>query len=378
VISITDKNPKIASEFDIIKNGGIKPCDITYGSSKKVWWICSEKHSWQAYINTRTSQNTGCPFCKNKKPTTDNNLMKMFSSICKEWDYSLNKKTPSEYLPYSNIKVNWICKFGHKWVTTISNRTRQNNNCPNCFKNESWSENYIFSVLSQYFNVIKHKDPELDIYIKDLNIGIEYDGYYHKFRYDSDIQKNKWAVENLNMLIRIREEYLPELPIHDNIIIVKQKNSNLISCQKSIIKILKILNIKGENINFNVEVFSKVRNNVPKEINKYWNPNNKTDISIAMKTHKYLWVCSICYSEYESELRYRIKKECCPFCASQKVNINNSLYTTHNYLIKYISPLNVVDPKTITYGTSKKVKFIFNSKTYDTTPRNFNRKFLGM
>lgn len=42
-------------------------------------------------------------------------------------------------------------------------------------------------------------------------------------------------------------------------------------------------------------------------------------------------------------------------------------------MIKYISNSNEIDPKTITYGTAKKLKFILNSKEYNTTPRNFNR-----
>lgn len=59
--------------------------------------------------------------------------------------------------------------------------------------------------------------------------------------------------------------------------------------------------------------------------------------------------------------------------ASQKVNNTNSLYYTHKNILKFISPENEIDPKTVTYGTGKKLKFILNSKEYNTTPRHFNR-----
>lgn len=37
-------------------------------SGKKIWWKClkNEKHIWKAAIQSRTSKNTGCPFCTRK------------------------------------------------------------------------------------------------------------------------------------------------------------------------------------------------------------------------------------------------------------------------------------------------------------------------
>jgi len=224
----------------------------------------------------------------------DMSLLESFPKICQEWDYEKNKKLPSEYLPYSNKRVSWVCKYGHKWDAIISNRTRQNNNCPVCYKNESWCENYIFLVLSQVYDVRKLKNPEIDIYIPELNVGIEYE--------------------------------------------------------------------------------SRIRNyDIPKDIVNTWSNNNSIEIEKCLKTHKYKWICDKCNSEYESSLRDRLKGMSCPFCASQKVNSTNSLASTHPHLLKYISPYNEIDPSKVTYGTGKKLKFIFNSKEYNDTPRNFSR-----
>jgi very-short-patch-repair endonuclease len=302
------------------------------------------------------------------------NLLDKYPKICQEWDYDNNDRPPSEYQPYSNKRINWVCNYGHRWSAIISNRTRQNNNCPICYKNESWSENYLFTLLSQKYKVMKLQNPEIDIYIPELNIGIEYDGYYHKSRELLDIKKNEWAKNNLNKLIRIREEYLPELPEVENIITIKQKNSSRSSTQNSFSLICSILGIDIATFDLDVDVESKIRNyNLPLDIVNSWSKNNTIQIEKSLKTHKYKWICCKCNSEYQSSLRDRLKGISCPFCASQKVNSTNSLSKTHTYLMKYISPNNEIDPDKITYGTGKKLKFILNSREYNDTPRNFNR-----
>mgnify|MGYP002234345892 CR=1 FL=1 len=40
--------------------------------------------------------------------------------------------TPDLVMPYSNIKVSWICEKGHKYEATIGNRTVNDHGCPFC------------------------------------------------------------------------------------------------------------------------------------------------------------------------------------------------------------------------------------------------------
>lgn len=56
-------NPQLAAEWHPTKNGGLKPDNVTRGSSKKVWWICEKGHEWQAIVGSR-SQGHGCPHCR--------------------------------------------------------------------------------------------------------------------------------------------------------------------------------------------------------------------------------------------------------------------------------------------------------------------------
>ena len=59
--------PQLAAEWNYIKNGSLKPTDVTCGTAKKVWWICNKGHQYKASINHRYSLNNGCPICNDSK-----------------------------------------------------------------------------------------------------------------------------------------------------------------------------------------------------------------------------------------------------------------------------------------------------------------------
>lgn len=63
-------NPKLASEWNYKKNGFLTPFDITLGSHKRVWWVCSKGHEWLTSVCNR-KRNDGCPYCSNKKYKSD-------------------------------------------------------------------------------------------------------------------------------------------------------------------------------------------------------------------------------------------------------------------------------------------------------------------
>ena len=62
--SLASLYPEIAKEWHPIKNGKLSPTDFTYGSSKKVWWICKLGHNWKTSIGNRTGLKSGCPKCR--------------------------------------------------------------------------------------------------------------------------------------------------------------------------------------------------------------------------------------------------------------------------------------------------------------------------
>ncbi len=42
--TLQSKNPTLATQWHPDKNQPLSPADVSYGSGKKVWWLCSNKH----------------------------------------------------------------------------------------------------------------------------------------------------------------------------------------------------------------------------------------------------------------------------------------------------------------------------------------------
>ena len=124
---------ELAKEWHPTKNDNLKPTDVTAGSGKKVWWICKSGHEWEATIISR-AQGTGCPYCLNRRILAGfNDLATTHPELAKQWHPIKNGDLkPTDIGAGSNKKVWWICKSGHEWETTVSNRNRYNSGCPIC------------------------------------------------------------------------------------------------------------------------------------------------------------------------------------------------------------------------------------------------------
>ena len=48
--------PELVKEWHPTKNGDLTPKDVTHGSSKKIWWLCSKGHSHYSTVSNRTSK----------------------------------------------------------------------------------------------------------------------------------------------------------------------------------------------------------------------------------------------------------------------------------------------------------------------------------
>lgn len=130
-------HPEIAKEWDYEKNIDLKPSQVSSGSGKIVHWICQNKHRWSEKVNNRTSKSQiKCPYCSNRKVKAGfNDLETTHPELAKEWDNVKNELTPEEVTYKSSKKVNWKCKLGHEWQTTVQHRGKVNGtNCPHCKK----------------------------------------------------------------------------------------------------------------------------------------------------------------------------------------------------------------------------------------------------
>lgn len=128
--------PELVKEFHPTLNGNLKPEDITYGSKKKIWWICSKNpdHYWYTIVHYRT-KGSRCPYCSNRKVTKENCIQTTHPKLCLEWNWKKNGNlSPKNFVKSSTKKVMWQCLVNpdHEWEASISNRIYCSTGCPYC------------------------------------------------------------------------------------------------------------------------------------------------------------------------------------------------------------------------------------------------------
>lgn len=110
--------PEVAEQWHKTKNGSLLPSEVISKSSTKYWWKCQLGHEWEAVVNSRTSNNSGCPFCSNQKVLAGfNDLASIFPEVAKRWHPVKNENLlPSDIVAKSNKKFFWLCDKGHSYL----------------------------------------------------------------------------------------------------------------------------------------------------------------------------------------------------------------------------------------------------------------------
>lgn len=218
----------VESEWDWFMNDklGLKPNAIIKYSHVKTWWLCKQHgHSFEMEAYKRTLHGYGCPYCAGQKVLLGfNDLQSKYPELMKDWDYSKNKGVDPSRITYgSGLKAWWCChECSHEWITAVNQRTGVNNTgCPACMMHHHISnhENQVADFIDDYMHsnypeydytmqrsisfrriyenmnvdidslssigslgndVINHLNKQLDIYIPELGLAVEYDGdYWH-------------------------------------------------------------------------------------------------------------------------------------------------------------------------------------------------------
>ncbi len=145
--SVAEVFPELVKEWDIEKNEGLSADAFSARNRKKVWWKCSNGHSWLASINTRTVHKLGCPYCAGQRIIEGRNDFKTWCEhnnpqMLSEWDYSKNTKRPEEIAKTYKEKMWWVCSKGHSWEATVYNRVN-GTGCPICNTGNNVARNKI-------------------------------------------------------------------------------------------------------------------------------------------------------------------------------------------------------------------------------------------
>ena len=144
--SLITKNPTLAKEWHPARNGSLTPGDVAAKTGKKVWWICSKGHEWEAIVSNR-GNGTGCPYCAGKAVSLDNCLQTINPTLAKEWHPARNGSlTPRDVTAKTGKKVWWICSKGHEWEAIVSNRSN-GTGCPHCYKQSRKTISMVLSVV---------------------------------------------------------------------------------------------------------------------------------------------------------------------------------------------------------------------------------------
>lgn len=220
-----DELPTLSKMWNYEKNGVNPPEFYPPSAHVFAWFKCPEGHEFNANLNhlyNRKNKNSlgweSCIECNKSnvgeyvskaKAKNSISFAEKYPQLLSEWDYDRNTRSPFEISYGSKVKINFICEFGHRWISTPNSRSI--NNCPKCnHSSTSKIEVRIYSELKSVFDDVlwrkKYQGTEIDVFLPELKIGIEYDGkYWHSQKEEQDLNKLKLLKKIGIKLIRIRE-----------------------------------------------------------------------------------------------------------------------------------------------------------------------------
>ena len=117
-------HPEIAKEAD-----GWDPTTVTAGSNKKLRWKCSNSHTYESTITSRTKTGNSCAICVNQRVLVGYNDLATthpaVAIIADGWD-------PTTVVWGSNKKKQWKCVKGHSFEASINSITSRSAGCSVC------------------------------------------------------------------------------------------------------------------------------------------------------------------------------------------------------------------------------------------------------
>ena len=380
--------PDIAAEWDTERNGR-GPEKVTIGCTKPVWWKCKYGHSWKSTPNARTSQNTGCPICSGRKVLEGfNDLATKSPKMADEWDYEKNAPLkPNQVTAHSNKKVWWKCAAGHRFKAAICTRVEYQTRCPICNRERkiSFAEKTILFYLKKCFEKVDDNvrfpwlgKREIDIYLPEAKIGIEYDGGHWHQEPKKDRGKDVLCQEHGITMIRIREESCPKYEGPAKVIIChSNRNTNgLKGANEQLLSTIAKLTNKTIPIDIDIDrdnalilencLTAPKSNNLAvrrPDLLEQWdyekNVGIKPEYVSEFSNRKIWWKCPKCHQSYLMKVVDRTgeKQSNCPICAGKRivVGINDFASRHPDLLNEWDYERNTISPQAIVSSSKKKI-----------------------
>ena len=382
--TLADEHPELALEWHPTRNTPFTPSDYTSHSSAMIVWHCGKcGHDWEATINNRVGRGSGCPVCAgNVIKSGYNDLATLNPDLAAEWHPTKNLPLTVQTVgASSNKNVWWICRFGHEYKCRVIDR-KKGVGCSECSKRfqTSMAEQTIRYYIEQHFDkVLSSYRPdyldgtELDIFIPDLQIGIEYDGQRYHNRVSRDQKKDALCTRNGITLIRIREPKCPVIERNDPTIILQDLSDDSLSAAiKELLTIVRVEPTYEVNITKDKQsIISFFRNTalggsieeVFPSLAEEWDYTLNGEIlpshiPATYSKDKYYWKCKSCGYSWPASLGERIRGSGCPACAGKVIIPGiNDLATTHKDLAAEWHPTRngSITPQMVSKGSDDKI-----------------------
>lgn len=179
------KFPEIFEQLDFTKNAkefpNINLDKITYGSKRKLWWVCEIHGSYLDTPNHRTNMRTKCPKCSRlsgkiklkrkllEKSKAENRLLKDYSS---KLFSEINIENTLKYFPNIDIdnftisdkrNIFWNCEIHGLFRMPVNSRVYMKSGCQLCAKEKRQKSlrNTATKKAKLSGNTLKLKFPEL-------------------------------------------------------------------------------------------------------------------------------------------------------------------------------------------------------------------------
>jgi ssDNA-binding Zn-finger/Zn-ribbon topoisomerase 1 len=178
------------------------------GSNKKIEVLCPQHGAFWASVDNMLVGGTGCPRCgrelvrahgESRRTTQEEWVARATLAHRGKYDYSISVYKGDK----QHIQV--ICAKHGQFTTRTDGHIYDANGCPKCSHHESKQETRIAEYLSMFTPVVSRdrtilKPKELDIYLPEKKLAIEYCGmYWHSYfnAEDNLAGKNKHSQKHL-------------------------------------------------------------------------------------------------------------------------------------------------------------------------------------
>lgn len=277
VNSLSDKHPELIGEWHPTKNLPLLPNEVSAGSDKRVWWLCSFcGNEWESTVSHRAS-GRGCPRCA--KAQTSFAEQAVYFYVAKAFPDAINRYRDifefDIFIPSQKTAIEYDGYFYHRTKKSLGRDNLKDRYC---------HEHGI--------TLIRFRSPELPD--TEYALRITCDDYHLE--------------SGINDLFHLLQHDSPPINFENDILFIRQQ-------------------FRQE------ESKNSIAQQAP-HLLKDWHPQKNGRLSPSAIAHasttKVWWLCSTCGHEWMATPNHRSSGRGCPLCSGRAVVEGiNDLATLH-------------------------------------------------